>query len=80
MAKQATAEVLAEEAMRLLEEWLYTGTAKLANGRECAVGEADEMGLLRLAMDLSKRVATKRRMTVNPDDIRPPKTAKEEKA
>ena len=74
---RADIEALAEEATRLLESWLYTGVAKLQNGKEVAIDAADESGHLRLAMDLSKRVALKRKMTVNPDELRPKKTAVE---
>lgn len=75
----ADLETLAAEATRLLEEWLYQGIATLANGKSVTVGEADEGGMLRLAMDLSKRVAPKRRMSINPDSLRPKKTAVEDK-
>jgi len=79
VAAQTDLETLAAESLRLLEGWLYQGTVKLASGREVTCAEADEQGLLRLAMDLSKRVATKRRMSINPDSLRPKATAVEGK-
>lgn len=79
MSQQTDIEALASEATRLLESWLYTGTAKLQNGREVAIADADETGHLRLAMDLSKRVQLKRKLSINPDELRPQKTAREEK-
>ncbi len=70
-------EKLTDEANRLLKSWLFTGVAKLDNEKEMTIGEAEDIGLLRLCMDLSKRAPRKHSTTVNPDQFRPPKTAKE---
>ena len=70
-------EVMTDEANRLLKSWLFTSKAKLECGSEVNIALAEETGLLRLCMDLSKRAPRKRTMTINPDDLRPAKTAKE---
>ena len=72
-------EQLTDEANRLLRAWLFTGVATLDNGRMQSIAEAEDCGLLRLCMDLSKRAPRKRSMSINPDALRPQKTAKEAK-
>lgn len=76
MASKTEEEKATDEANRLIWEWLTTGSATLQNGRTLTL---DEDGVQRLAMDLAKRAPRKRSMTVNPDDLRPQKTAVEKK-